>query len=385
MEGRYTFYKTIIVLATLIGAFLLYQLGETVVVLFAAIIVASAIRPIVNALEARGLQRGMAILLVYLAMLSSLIVLLVIAIPPLVGLAMEIFQGDLLVRQARYLAARLALFGWDTLNIQWEMLVPVFELPEQLRVVMEQAPEAARAQALPAAQTVGLVLANLLLALVMGFYWLTARDQMLSLLLRITPLRHRERLSLLWSDIEETLGAWVRGQTLLCVTIGIASFVGLVVLRVPYAVPLAVIAGLTEAIPMVGPIIGAVPAVLVAFTVSPTTGLLVIILYIIVQQLENNVLVPRIMEQSVGLNPLVVIVAIIAGGALKGIVGGLLAIPVAGALQVIARHLLIEPALQSQAPRVAQGVTIFPTEQGNEDDGEDDDDLTIVVPVSMRS
>jgi predicted PurR-regulated permease PerM len=179
----------------------------------------------------------------------------------------------------------------------------------------------------------------------MAFYWLTSREQTLALLLLLSPKAQRQRVHAVWNDIEFRLGAYVRGQAILMVIIGISSYIGLFLLGVPYAPALALIAGITEAIPIVGPLIGAVPAVIVGFTVSPVTGLLVAALYGVIQALENNVLVPKSMSSNVGLNPLVIIIAIVAGSTLNGIVGAVLAIPLAGALQVLAQHIWVTPSL----------------------------------------
>jgi predicted PurR-regulated permease PerM len=213
---------------------------------------------------------------------------------------------------------------------------------------LREANDSAMVQALPVARNTVTVIGQVLLAMIMSFYWLTTRQPLLNLLLRLSPLHYRERTGVVWNDIETTLGAYVRAQIIMIVTIGVAAYIGLLLLRVPYALPLAVVAGLTEAIPIVGPIFGAIPAVLIAFSINPVTGLLVAGWYIVIQQLEANILVPKLMESQIGLNPLLVIVAIIAGATLNGVVGALLAIPVAGAVQVIARHLLIEPALAKQ-------------------------------------
>jgi predicted PurR-regulated permease PerM len=200
----------------------------------------------------------------------------------------------------------------------------------------------------------------------MGFYWLTAREQILNLLLRLSPLSRRSYVELIWNDVEKTLCAYVRDQVILIVVIGVAAYVGLVILGIPYAPALAIIAGLTEAIPLVGPFLGAIPAVLVGFTISPTTGLLIAGWYLLIQQLEGNILVPKIMEHQVGLNPLLVMIALIAGGTLNGMVGALLAVPIAGALQVIVRHLLIDPTLKSNAPQVENGIVIFDADKREE-------------------
>lgn len=375
MNGRHTFYRTVIVLATLVGAYLLYRLGETVIVLFGAIIFASAIRPYVDGLARRGMNRGLAILLIYAVILGGLAGLLVIAIPPLVELWRDLYANRGLIRIAQALVSQLSEFGWRNFRIDIPVFAPVAELEAQLN----RAEDVAGELAWPFARSAGYVVSQLVLALVMGFYWLTARELILDLLLRMSPLRHRAQVELIWNDVEGTLGAYVRGEGILALVIGLASYVGLSLLGVPYAPALAVIAGTTEVIPVVGPILGAIPAVLVGLTVSPTTGLLVVGLYVLIQQLEGNILVPRVMEQSVGLNPLLVIVALVAGSSLNGILGALLAIPVVGALQVVARHLLINPVIENNAPRTESGIVVFDLE---EEEGEEKP--TIVTPADVR-
>ncbi|HBY92724.1 MAG: AI-2E family transporter [Ardenticatenaceae bacterium] len=372
MNGRHTFYKTIIILATLVAVYLLYRLSETIIVLFAAIIFASAIRPFVDVLERRGLNRGLAILTIYIFIIGAVAGLLVVAVPPLIGLGMELFSNGKFLEMGRRFALQLASFGWDRFHL------PIaFTLPAKFQALIGEAGDTASRQAWPLALGTGVAVTQIFLALVMAFYWLTARPLILDLLLRMSPVRHRERLELIWTDIEETLGAFVRGQVILVLAIGAAAFAGLLILRVPYPLALAVVAGLTEAIPMIGPFLGAIPAVLVGFMVSPTTGLLVAGWYLLIQELEGHVLVPKVMEKSVGLNPLVVIIALIAGGTLNGIVGALLAIPVAGALQVVARHLLIEPAIQNNAPRTELGIVLF--------DDEEPEETAIVTPANGNS
>jgi predicted PurR-regulated permease PerM len=361
LNGWDVFYKTCIVLLTLLGGYLLWQLGQIVLVLFAAIIFASAIRPLVEFLVKRKIHQGVAVLLIYLLTFGTLLGLLIVTIPPLADFTIDLLAGDLLVRQVQEFMGAVLLFVWQNFRI----ILPVMVVPEQLRELMRDANDSAMVQALPVARNTATVIGQLLLAVIMSFYWLTTRQPLLNLLLRLSPLHDRERTSVIWNDIEQTLGAYVRAQIIMIVTIGVAAYIGLLLLRVPYALPLAVVAGLTEAIPIVGPIFGAIPAVLIAFSINPVTGLLVAGWYILIQQLEANILVPKLMESQIGLNPLLVIVAIIAGATLNGIVGALLAIPVAGAVQVIARHVLIEPALAKQYWRATdQGMLL--DEQGEE-------------------
>lgn len=364
MNGWHTFYKTLIIIGTLVCVYLLYRLGETVVVLFGAIVFASSIRPVVDWLAKRGLNKTLSILFIYLLILGSVLGLLIVAIPPMVGMFAELFTSENLISKIRPLIYQLAIFGWDQLHFDVAVLKPILAFPEQLQQMLTQATADASAQAGPMALSTLFSLSQIFLALVMSFYWLTAHEMMLSLLLKMSPSHNRSRVEVIWHDIESTLGSFVRGQMILVMAIGVAAYIGLLLIHVPYALPLAIVAGLTEAIPMVGPFLGMIPAVLIGFTVSPTIGLLVAGWYILIQQLESNILVPKVMEKSVGLHPLVVIVALIAGGSLNGIVGALLAVPVAGALQVIAQHLLIDPAIQSVAPKVeADGTVMFLPEQ----------------------
>lgn len=138
------------------------------------------------------------------------------------------------------------------------------------------------------------------------------------------------------------LGAWLRGQVLLSFLIGLFSWIGLTILGLPYALPLALLAGLLEVIPTIGPILSAIPAVIIAFTISPTMAITVIAFYIVLQALENQILVPKVMEKAVGLNPVVVILGIIIGTNLMGIAGALLAIPFISFIIVIFHSLEVK-------------------------------------------
>ncbi len=131
------------------------------------------------------------------------------------------------------------------------------------------------------------------------------------------------------SAAEEQLGGWVRGQLLLMLTIGIVTFIGLSILRIPYALPLALLAGLLEILPNLGPVVSAVPAVAIAFlTYGPVSGLVVLLFYVIVQQVENNLLVPKIMAANAKVNPLIAIVTILIGFEIGSVTGAFLAIPI---------------------------------------------------------
>lgn len=128
--------------------------------------------------------------------------------------------------------------------------------------------------------------------------------------------------------IEGRLGSWMMGQLFLMITVGLLSYVGLLLLGVKFALPLAIIAGILEIVPNIGPIVSAIPAILIALSVSPVMGLSVGVLYLVIQQLENNLIVPLVMKKSVGLSPIITIFSLLVGSKLAGIAGAVLAIPV---------------------------------------------------------
>lgn len=176
---------------------------------------------------------------------------------------------------------------------------------------------------------------------VLTFYLLLERDNLDKLLAQFF-INKDERIKGITSKIEDKLGAWMRGQIVLSVIIGTAAYLGLTILSVPYALPLAILAGIMEVIPVIGPIISAIPAVLIAYMVSPFLALIVGILYFIIQQLENHLVVPQVMNKAVGLNPLVVILAVAIGGRLLGVSGALLAVPITVVAQIITEDILRE-------------------------------------------
>jgi predicted PurR-regulated permease PerM len=375
MTSRQAFYITCVVLATLGLAYLLLQLGQVLIVLFLAIILASALRPMVDRLSRLRVPRGVAILSLYLVLTAIVFGLLVVSIPPLVELISELFSTEILSDRLNRFFRWLAYFGWDTFNY----IPPVFTLPEKVLDFVNQLQDQAQQQAWPIALDSGLVIGQIILAFVMCYYWLTAREPTLGLLLRLSPMRHRQLVETVWNDVEDTLGAYLRGEVVLMFAVGLACYLGLLALGVPFAPALAVIAGLTEAIPIVGPVAGAIPAVLVGLTVSWPIGLAVAALYLVVQQLEAHILVPRVMQRAVGLHPLVVILALVVGGILSGIIGALIAIPIAGAAQVIVRHLLIEPALHKRdLPREGRAVLVA---DGEEPPDTDVSDITRPPPA----
>ena len=174
--------------------------------------------------------------------------------------------------------------------------------------------------------------------LVFTFYFLLERRRLEIYLDKLIGVQAGKRVFSIINEVENRLGAWVRGELTLMTVIGVLTYIGLTILGVQYALPLALFAGLLEIVPIIGPIISGVPAVLVALTISPGLALVVIALYILIQQLENSLIVPTVMNRAIGLSPLVTILALMIGARLAGVGGALLSIPIVLVIEVLVRH-----------------------------------------------
>jgi predicted PurR-regulated permease PerM len=190
-----------------------------------------------------------------------------------------------------------------------------------------------------ASLTIAEALVAVATVLTIVIFWLVEHPRLQRYALAFLPSHRRAGAREAWNDIEERLGLWVRGQLTLMATIGVATGVAYTLLGVPAALLLAVIAALCEAIPIIGPLLGAIPAVLFAATVSPELALLVCLVYVAIQFIEGNVLVPLVMRNTIGLSPFLVIVSLLIGTAVAGIAGALVAVPIAASIEVVLERL----------------------------------------------
>jgi len=178
---------------------------------------------------------------------------------------------------------------------------------------------------------------SILTILVISFYLMLERKMMKDQFIILLPKKYQERGRETIAQIERKIGLWLRGQLILSFTIGFCTWVGLTLLGLPFALPLALLAGILEIVPTIGPIISAVPAIIVALTISPGVAISVVVFYILLQMLENNILVPKIMEKAVGLSPMVVIIGVLIGSKFLGILGALLAVPFIAMVLIIVK------------------------------------------------
>lgn len=171
--------------------------------------------------------------------------------------------------------------------------------------------------------------------IVISFYLLLYHDKFEKLIVHLFPQNKKQQTKEAFLKIEEKLGKWLRGQLILSLLIGILSWIFLRFIGMEYAFPLAFIAGTLEIIPMIGPVIAAVPAAIVALTISPGLAVAVLIGYIVIQTIESNIFVPKIMQSAVGLNPVLIITAILVGSNLLGVWGALLSVPFISVVTII--------------------------------------------------
>ncbi|MCC7103567.1 MAG: AI-2E family transporter [Chloroflexi bacterium] len=311
------------------GAYFVYTVRGVLLVLFVAWLVATALDTPVAWLS-RRLPRGLAILVCYVVLILAMVGLGSLVLPPLIAQS-----RDLLFDFPTYADhAESFLGGWQAwlhehgVDVDWRQeALRLTQYADEALLAVFRLPLAAFSAALSA-----------LAVLVLALYWLLERDTALAWLIDLFWPNCPERAARLLTRAETRLGAYVRGLAVLALAVGAATYVGLLVLRVPYALPLAVIAGLLALLPTIGPIISAIPAVIIAATQSPTLALLTAGLYLLVQQLENYLLVPRIHQAAVGLNPLAVLIAVLCGAAFAGIAGAILAVPVAALLGLAANE-----------------------------------------------
>jgi len=189
--------------------------------------------------------------------------------------------------------------------------------------------------------------------LLLTFHWTLDGPRALQAWLLLLPKDRRESMSDLITAMETTVGFYIAGQGVLCLVIGLLSLVAYLLIGLPNALVLALVAGVLEAVPMIGPLLGAIPAAVVGLSIAPAKLVWVVLASVVIQQLENSLLVPRVMRKAVGVNPFVSLLALFAFGSLFGIAGALMAIPIAAMLQLLLNRFVFGPEAEETSGRDA--------------------------------
>lgn len=316
------------------------QMGSILVTALMAVLLGTLLEGPVRRIQERHVPRAAAIAMVYVVVIAS-IVLLVLLIAPVVKDQFDTFQSGFpeQVNQLRsdWRGSSNALLrgpGVGALDAVSEF----FDSPGQSVEVSGQTAETA----IPILTSLAGAIVSVITALVVTFYYLLEKSLIRRLVIEQLAPRHQGRVDQLWTSVEQKTGGWLRGQLLLCLIIGTIATVSYGLLGLSFWPLLGLWAGITEIIPIVGPWIGGIPAVIVALTEGPQTALIVALVIVGMQSLENWFLVPRVMRGAVGLTPMTVFVAILAGTELMGVVGAVLAIPIAAGVQVVLTDLMDE-------------------------------------------
>lgn len=309
-------HKTVIFITIFILAlWVTYLIRDLLIILFVAVIFVSALSPLVNLFVRFRLPKVLSIALTYIIIIAIVAGLIIGMLPPLIEQS-----SKLIVSSPSLVASFFNITNIDKTVFSSELTSLSKNLFSITLSIFDN-------------------LLAIIFLLVLTFYMLLEKDNLES---RIASLfkNKEERVRRSIVKIEEKLGAWLQGQLILSLLVGILSFIGLTILNIPYALPLALIAAVMEVIPVIGPIISAIPAIFLALTISPLLSVMVAAMYLIIQQLENSLIVPQVMKRAVGLNPLIVILAIAIGSRLLGISGALLAVPIAVVFQIIAAEII---------------------------------------------
>ncbi len=321
--GMFTIVKFLLILVLI---YFLYLINNILTIFFAALILASALDPWVDWMQKKKIPRSLGILLLYFILFAVIALIIYLIIPPI---TQEV--KDLSVNFPYYydkLASKFTVIKEYTMR---------YGLENNIKGALLDIASTLQQSAVSIFSTVSGIFGGIFsffLVLVLTFYMTVEENAIKRLVWSVVPAKHQAYAMQLINRIQKKIGLWLRGQLILCLAVFILTYIGLSIMGVKYALVLALIAGLTEFVPYLGPVLGSVPAIFLAFTQSPMLALFVAVLFYIIQLVENNILVPKIMEKTVGLNPIISIAVLMIGFQLAGVSGAVLSIPVATACSV---------------------------------------------------
>ncbi len=339
----------LVVFSVLAMFMFIFYFRTEVILVFTAIVISISMAPAVEWLQQHRMSPSLSVILIYSCLAIVFFGFIFLIIPQM-------------IQQVTTLVPRLE-DAYDTFKsslqtspypfvVQWASYLPV----NLVSIFISSSPGIGTAGVdsvnltLNVAQNLIGGLFTLIVVLLIGFYWTLEGDRVKYAFLLILPEERRESTRETITDIETRVGGFVRGQGLLALAIGVMALIAYLFIGLPSVLSLAFLAGLFELVPVFGPTLGALPALLIAFASSPSNVLWVILATIVIQVLENNLLAPRVMQKTVGVNPIVTILSITGFGFLFGFTGLLMAIPLAAILQVIIDRSLFRPVESEVKP-----------------------------------
>ena len=320
------------VIGILLTVAFLYIIRDVLGLVFAALFLAALMHPSARYLAKKGIPKGLTVLFLYILLFGSAVLAVGLLLPPLIEQTSNLLNSF--------------GFSWKTLSdaAEWLKKFSINQgVSENIKAGVQtlesgQIWQAASGLFATLADVFGGIV-GFIVVLVMAYYMVVQEQEARNVFHNFVPDEYKEISATVLKSVEEKIGKWLIGQLLLCLIIGLLYYVGLSIIGLDNALVLAFFGGFTEFIPYLGPILGAIPVIILALTQSPFTALLALIVIIVIQQLEGHIIVPKVMQKAVGLNPLVSIVALLVGAKLFGMVGALLAIPVATAVSAVLSEL----------------------------------------------
>lgn len=293
-------------LGIIIGGYVIYQIRSTLTLLFISFILMTAVNPLIRHTQKLKIPTIIIMLIIYVGIITLISTVIASLVPAIVQQTRGLAQAF-----PDYLHNLEALF-----NTQFD--------PSVISNYLSSIPSNILKLATGAFSNI----LNVMAVFFMAYYLVLDRPNLHKYLLRLFDNKNAEaQAERMVLNIEHKVGGWVRGELLLMAVIGVMTYLGLLLLGIPYALPLAVLAGLLEAVPNIGPTIAAIPAIVIGFTISPLVGVGALAMSILIQQLENNLIVPKIMESATGTAPLVTILVLLVGYTLGGVAGAVLGMP----------------------------------------------------------
>jgi len=320
--------RTIVILLAL-GV--LYLVRDILALLFVTVIIVSVLNPIVNYLHKKRIPRPLGVLAIYLILFLIIGIAISFLIPPAVNQIKDFTQNlPAYTQNISGFTQKISNF-FQTQHIAYGNEQIFSDITSKLPTISGGI----------FSTTVGILsgLFTVIVILVLAFYMMTVEDGIRNFIVFITPEKHKEYAGDLVTRMEIKIGKWMNGQLIIMLLVFILDFIGLWLVGVPYSLILAIIAALFELIPFIGPTIGSIPGIIIGFTISPLLGFSTVLIYLLVQQIESNIIVPQVMKRTVGLNPIAVILVLLVGAKLGGLLGVVLSVPAATAISVFVEDL----------------------------------------------
>lgn len=319
------------VLGFLILFWFLYFILDILVVILVATLLATAFNPMVNWMQMKKIPRPLGVILIYACLFALFFGTVALLIPPLTIEIQQITANfPILWERFSDLASGQGQYPLDS------------QIAESINKGLGSIENILSSSATNAFGFIRNVFGNVIsfiLIFVLSFYFLVQEDAIKKAFRNFTPPKYKPYLNDLITRMQERVGQWLRGEIILVFVVGILSLIGLKILNVKYFMVLALLSGLLELIPYIGPVVAAIPAVFIAGGESLWKGVAVVILFWLIQQMENHIIVPKVMQKAIGLNPIIIILVILIGARVQGFIGVLIAVPSAAALSVLIKDI----------------------------------------------